>query len=242
MNGFISNIISRQVNIDNNIKPRLPGQFEPLNFEPASSTELISNQLKNIHQGTAEIINDAVIRPAMNTISDDISSSPGNVTKNTVASSIIPGKEKEAEITHPGIVRKKLLLSDEQLQENITVNDSSSSTSPGEEGNLRENSFMEDQPSLIKKAKKEQEENAQKKYVIQPSFVNTRHQIFKNITSGYSFSEGGGQINTSPVIKVSIGRIEVRAVPPANPVKVNRDTIQKPKMSLEAYLQKRNNR
>jgi hypothetical protein len=45
---------------------------------------------------------------------------------------------------------------------------------------------------------------------------------------------------TPTVIKVSIGRIEVQAIAPAATVKTNRDGLQKPKMSLDDYLKKRN--
>jgi hypothetical protein len=50
------------------------------------------------------------------------------------------------------------------------------------------------------------------------------------------------QSNKTPVIKISIGRIEVRAVPVSNGVKVKDSSPQKPRLTLDEYLQKRNSR
>jgi len=44
----------------------------------------------------------------------------------------------------------------------------------------------------------------------------------------------------SSVVKVSIGRIEVRAVTNAAPPKVNRSVIQKPNLTLDEYLKRKN--
>ncbi|MEO6729691.1 MAG: hypothetical protein ABIN01_00610 [Ferruginibacter sp.] len=57
-------------------------------------------------------------------------------------------------------------------------------------------------------------------------------------------SSQGSKLNQhydqTPVIKVSIGRIEVRAITESTPAKSNRSTLQKPRMSLDDYLNKRN--
>jgi hypothetical protein len=46
--------------------------------------------------------------------------------------------------------------------------------------------------------------------------------------------------NSAPIVHINIGRIEVRAVHPSQPSTPPRKTLPQPKMSLENYLQRRN--
>ncbi len=67
-----------------------------------------------------------------------------------------------------------------------------------------------------------------------PGLENTNRRSIK------LFTESLPQQSMSTVIKVSIGRIEVRAISPPAELKIKRDSVQKPRMSLEDYLKKRN--
>ena len=67
-----------------------------------------------------------------------------------------------------------------------------------------------------------------------PTFLSRRHVDATKTLSGKSKNDGH-----ESVIKVTIGRIDVRAVTQNNPLKPRRVATPKPKMSLDDYLKKR---
>jgi len=70
--------------------------------------------------------------------------------------------------------------------------------------------------------------------LINPVIKDTHLNIQRN-SSEFHFHQ------SIPAIRVSIGRIEVRAINNSAPAKVNREMPSKPRMSLEDYLRSRNN-
>ncbi|MGN6401434.1 MAG: hypothetical protein ACTHMD_13335 [Flavisolibacter sp.] len=77
--------------------------------------------------------------------------------------------------------------------------------------------------------------------VINNAFYQDNYPLQKNLSvNNFSFKEKANQTE-SPVIKVSIGRIDVRAIVSSQPEKTISNARQKPSMSLEDYLKKRNN-
>ncbi len=70
--------------------------------------------------------------------------------------------------------------------------------------------------------------------LIKPSIQNLNAGVNPNTLMAQ------GEQNMSSVIKINIGRIEVRAVTAPAPVKINRPVLQKPRLSLDEYLKNRN--
>jgi hypothetical protein len=69
-----------------------------------------------------------------------------------------------------------------------------------------------------------------------------RVEAWRIVTDQRSPSESAPRAGPGPTIKVTIGRIEVRALTPAAPVQVKHPPRQGPRLTLEAYLAQRDDR
>jgi hypothetical protein len=92
----------------------------------------------------------------------------------------------------------------------------------------------------IVKASAEKKNNvAEDKITIQPGLIRPVMNEL-NVRTNLNTSAISNDQAMSSVIKVSIGRIEVRAVTNGTPAKVNRTVLQKPNLTLDDYLKRRN--
>jgi hypothetical protein len=158
------------------------------------------------------------------------------------------GNQEETEL--PGIkpvlttqVTKKLTGNNTGLQ--VTTNRLMIDTLPnadnftaGKEDPLHQNIAI-----LRQKIKKQEPEKAGNMANEAKLFAPVMARPLINNMQGGTFPKASNETGEQPmssVVKVSIGRIEVRAVAAAAPVKVNRSVLQKPNLTLDEYLKRRN--
>ena len=248
MKGFIQNIISRQINPAANTTPRLPGKFEPSNFNPGISTELFTPSTNTSYQESFDPVN-----------TGNNNNIVAQKNTNAFAAPVLSTEKITQHIHHPkgpGInsVQKINIPVEHINAASLSTNIKNLSNNiPGKIKNDEEHIF----------SKHEQKGNeGMKTNIPHHGSVKVIESFKENLPGKKEFERQDGEpiygtqnsnmpagrlfsdvYNTpsTPVIKISIGRIEVRAVSTASPINVTRETVQKPKMSLEEYLNKRNN-
>lgn len=164
---------------------------------------------------------------------------PGEKKSKTEAPFEMPGKQEK--ITPAGInaFNERQTADDNAQPDNLLIN------KPGDENiSAIKEGTLHHHISIIKqkivKASAEKKNNfSEDKKTVQSALIKP---VVNNINTG-------AKLNTQPVlneqpatsvIKVSIGRIEVRAVTNSTPQKISRPAIQKPNLTLDEYLKRKN--
>lgn len=264
MNDYINNIVSRHVDPEMNIQPRLTGVFETSYHDPSILPGA----------GQAPVVSDAsvqTIEPHGLHINDTIPTQP--FIEEPAEPFLFDDKEKQS-LENPAIVRKeKNEVVKETFfpvmhlkQETGSVQEiSSPKNDPTEdkESPLQNNTTLvvnkEFHYELINQLGKDTESDNETVPVIKPGDIDTFNNDDKN-----KIGKKAGQIHFPPVqpvlrsagnaveaifnynegssvIKVSIGRIEVKAVSSeTKTVKATAEKSSRLMMSLDEYLKKRN--
>ena len=267
MTGFISRIISRHAHPQNNIVPRLPGRFE----SAAGVTQnLFENDFGNSDIGSTanpdNIGNNRHIRHTQDKAHESIDpanednsavlldknkasavkvsntnlqtpSIPKPAAINKLERSVMPNEDV---LVHQTII-PKLSTADNEHNSNTTVNDTPSHNYNIQEMNIIDNAaisagslqFIAPVTSKERSIKESTSLQIQQPLSATPS-------LQPNITAPL-ISE---RANQQPVIKVHIGKIEIKAInqPSANEVRTKSSNANKPAMTLDDYLKKRNAR
>jgi hypothetical protein len=252
MTGFIDSLVDRFSGADNIITPRLSGWFEPafpdqLNQFGESTTEnettTVLNEMSNMsslkdtglgffdnnkyykdqlsRDGNIDHSSIEKRRPtAVDPVNNEISSNSQQQVNNTFIKTFIqpPGINNESQVSF-------------QFE---TKNDLKETPSSDIGDNAMNHDFLDHQ------LEKERQRNKIDKSQSFP--VRSEQYSMINKKVGHPDFYEQSQSNKTPVIKISIGRIEVRAVPVSNGVKVKDSSPQKPRLTLDEYLQKRNSR
>ncbi|HEV8515750.1 MAG TPA: hypothetical protein VGQ59_20850 [Cyclobacteriaceae bacterium] len=254
MSGFVNNLITRHTEASNKITPRLPGIFEParLHIQELSGNDFANTKVEPASDPMT-MLAPGQIEKASETMQQK---NEHNILAKSDATKNFERQERGETNNQP---EKKIRYPDKAMDETLKTpidsslpdNDSKASNTTveisgdnlhkavtriakqsisNEEKNSRPGTLMNYEPGINQKI------NAP---VIDPRPIATMGQYVPSyLRPDSSFHEGGS--NSTSVIKISIGRIEVKAVS-APAVKPNNDAkVQKPKMSLEDYLAKRN--
>ena len=251
MSGFIDSIVTRFSGAENIISPRLPGKFESSYHDESnlaeearpsvvpneqtstrtdhyggvgSSVDTGSNRLNNIGSRAGSdlqandfsFVNDSKQQGSIaNTSENDHQQSGGSQKENHANRFILPSQIDKA--------NKGELYNVTEHQQIIEKSSDNAVMFPGLVSRLAEN---------------EKQRGEIHKPLISPIVAAPSRRSNEDIAD-LNFQKEVGH-NEASVIKISIGRIEVRAIPVTNVTKVKDHSAQKPKMSLEEYLQKRN--
>jgi hypothetical protein len=249
MNGFIQNIIDRHMSTLGNISPRLPGRYEPAGT---------MGDLTGIVLGSY-----SDRQPETNFINEEKTTSrqpadPVGATKPPDPTGRINSKTRDNELPDTEFSIDRIPFA----QKNFDID----TEHPGKEYGHAENKFSHRMPpeELINDDDKKPERKMDKEYIpveatsiISPLIRTPSREDEKDLDrSVRSFGSqkqtentrplflrqhvDSGPGNKTPVIKISIGRIEVRAISGTAPVKAKREPEKKPKISLDEYLNKRN--
>jgi hypothetical protein len=236
MNNFINNVIRRHLQPENNIVPRVPGRFESFNvntqelnepnFMQSESFKIDPNtEIKNSNESTYE-------RPVIN----------GRKNSLDFNTTVTPGKKNDEEVPF-GI---KTHYNENSTTDNTRNKDSKVSPdypeqiiiTHAEKSNLTTtmNSDVFTQNNTVPFFKKE---NSNKEKVKRPEPL-----LIPQKTPDITINKQLGLFENTEQriqnIKVSIGRIEVRAIVSSLPEKKNAGISQKPNMTLDEYLKTRN--
>ena len=248
MSGFADNLITRHTGISNKITPRLPGIFEPVRL-PTQNLSRIDFANTEIETGNDPITAQSSGQSRKIPVPLD--------EEKTHGVSISAEKRKEFEEQESGTINvrsegRKLNVENTNLFPNEMVNepprdeDAAKSTNifftanelkmsgrtseiPGE--GQRRNDIQISKDSIFKEK--------ELPFANRMNVMFGKQDVPSPLSSDMPFNEQLS--NSTSVIKISIGRIEVRAVSSPVVKQHNDAKTQKPKMSLEDYLAKRNN-
>jgi len=139
-------------------------------------------------------------------------------------------------------LNEKPLLNDFEQQKmpgSILINKPDDTVIPaGKEGALHQHISILKQ-KIVKTSAERRGDISEDKKTIQPGLIKPVMNNM-NVRTNFNPSPESNDQPVSSVIKVSIGRIEVRAITTAPPSKVNRTVLQKPNLTLDEYLKRRN--
>jgi hypothetical protein len=269
MNGFISHIINRHLGTENNIMPRVPGRFESFNsfqqnageIKPLQSEEIETNSYQQTDRGNLKPLEKTGTNYGTNSSpfealkvdkkdqeksnfsmpdkAVDVFKEPSHFKEN-VSGKIEPPIIEENRIFNTTISNSTVASSDtKENSNNISPKPKETSISQIE----RNNSPNIVSPFVVQNAErsytqKKGDHNENPVLPIQSSFV--LQNIKDTSVHQHAIFPESAEQKAQPIIKVSIGRIEVRAAVSSAPEKKNSNTAEKPTMSLDDYLKKRN--
>ena len=214
-----------------------------------------SNSGKSTPTANSSIANDQNIQPPNNNtrpFNESTNNGQGSIIKN-----IIPvDKDAGEKITGENIFKVEKSVFNEikpanQFKEKPPVENFDEqelagkvlmNVQPGRSNKNDGNEHEQDSPvkkNIIKPATKKESHLLEDSKPLQAGLIKPSIQ---NLNAGVNHNASPvlREQSMSSVIKVSIGRIEVRAVTSAAPVKVNSPVLQKPRLSLDEYLKNRN--
>lgn len=170
------------------------------------------------------------IRPVNNDAGEKINIENISVGERSTANEIKPGNRVE------GKNRIENFDEAEQTGKILANHQSVRSNNTEKNENEQDLSFNQDiiKPASAKRDSTLEDLKSPQAGTIKPAMPNL------NAATNFNNSPVVREQTMSSVIKVSIGRIEVRAVTSAAPIKTNRPVLQKPRLSLDEYLKNRN--
>ena len=255
MNGYINNIISRYVNPGLNITPRLPGLFEPQVSQPVSlpvehtvSTTQIKDTTKDdLHLSTSHKDWNQAAKTQKTEkafLYNDHEDQNWPAKKNATAQKHSVEPQEQSFVNRPliedPVIEQKtfsstiLPLKREEKQEVNSLRHETFDQADKDKTGIKE-SFSFTKPRLNEPVPIEERIQYNSNTLLAPPAY---HSVLPNENrniSAFNYHEG------TSVIKVSIGRIEVRAISSAShPVKTPVEKPPSTKMSLDDYLKKRN--
>ena len=287
MNQFVNHLLSRHLESDKNLKPRVRGRFEPLSNAPGVFTG-IDNEFS---------ANDPARHPVTNNTAQPVSPQqslhPDFSREQTTVpeqSKLLGNVKEETETQHhmysPSFRSRFSPVEDKGTKKrNGTGNNAegylSSSIVRPVSGVLKENAS--DEKNMQMQVPEEHfsqsnNESQSASFLAEKGFAGRKASSIRSDsaaaetvkpvlkiynTDGFESNKGGvleslqqsprlrhfdassvqrpDETTHQPVIKVTIGRIDVRAVVQATPSPVKSTAAAKPKLSLEDYLKQRNN-
>jgi hypothetical protein len=251
VNEFISHIVDRHINSENFIVPRVPGKFEsfdPGQRNPGEINSIESNVFNNDGTDAANIdTKKTLFQTSARDSLEDFSSTGRtlNIAKQDDVTPPFSMPEKridnvnKAPFFSENIPRKTPVLS--TIEKGI--DEFASATENMSLNRIQNNNlFNAVRPALTENNQNpfSQKEQTQKK----PEDGSSSFTLVKNKASfenPRSIFQEKFQQETLPVIKISIGRIDVRAIVSSPATKSTEQVSQGPNMSLDDYLKKRNN-
>jgi hypothetical protein len=241
MNGFISHIIQHHLQTESTIQPRLPGRFESFHaaqnqggMDMVESDGFSTSPNQKINNPENNLIEKPISKnqiPPVDSgnLSDEIKpkgglfSYPQLETMN--ANNSNPFEVYTADQAARRSMADRTIDSDERVRRNL-ITDINSNIFVRENTNLSDrNGNLLNEPVRPKS----------------PSSLVFEKNRRSSANQQAVFFENPGQ-KAEPTIKVSIGRIEVRAIVTPQAVKKETHTTQNPGMSLDDYLKKRNDK
>jgi hypothetical protein len=254
MTGFISRMLTRHSSPQNIILPRLPGKYESTT---GTTQNLFENDLGtsdiNATHNSEEIGNNGFIPQDKEALPDKSKTSTIKPSHATFQTSFLA--EPTAEISknegtvfpndnNPGSqsIIPKFSIADTEQNSDGVVNYKLSNNHKSNEKNAVDNkAIISSTSKLFASAVSEKVEELKEKsfFQIQQPLFTALPKLPNGVTPITS-TEG----NQQPVIKVHIGRIEIKAInqPPSNDTQTKKSNVNKPAMSLDDYLKKRNAR
>ncbi|RNI39831.1 hypothetical protein EFY79_00575 [Hanamia caeni] len=234
MNGFINHILKRHLNPNNNIEPRTTGRFEQINQENQSShetnfieqiDEIITpkNQIRSKEENAFENFE------SLNQVNPAPNMEMTNVDYNEPFLEIKPTINNNTNSHLDGYYEGQSFQERNALnlnEHNVETNNFENSRKTEREPELKKKDFASGHKDVFN--------------VTNTAFYQDNYTLQKNLSvNNVNFKDKANE-NELPVIKVSIGRIDVRAIVSSQPEKKINTAHQKPPMSLEDYLKKRN--
>ncbi len=248
MNRFTDNIIRRHISTENNIIPRPVARFEQMNEENSGNNEIkIFEQNNQIFGGNQkqskkessfkkdESDNAYNLTTDIDSGNDEfkqISSKLNKTINRNVYGHLAINDDTE-------IVQKNndSIINNSQIQNHNVDKSNNSIEEPLELQDKKTNEFkslfVENNQDYFNEIKDTLNQVNKSSYKI----IHTQQQKYP-AESNFNLKKNIAQ-NDSPVVKISIGRIDVRAVVSTQPEKKVNNTTQKPNMSLDDYLKKR---
>lgn len=265
MSNFIENIVARHTESALFVKPRVRGLYEAPN--PISSTQ--GEFARNTEGGgdvdnggqelSPEIHRETPIRTTESDYRDE--QIPTSLNTPTPLSIFMPTKDNRNIENTESLAQTRQYFTPQQPpqklheeREDILPRVQPFTQLFKEKENSKDKEVFNDVLSVNKAilAHKDSEGEAIKPTLNRPNLLVEASQNNKSVSSPISRETAWLQnvrkttdhlFNPpqAPVIKVTIGRIEVRALPASSPPSQRPQSVQKPQMSLEDYLKKQNN-
>ena len=242
MNGFISHILKRHLQPESNIMPRIPGRFESFTSTKLSPDEIDADKSNAYNEAQTQNHNEGSFQKS--TFGDEEKHNSFSQTSKNALNEIDNDLNKNSFET-----KRDANISVDRNSTNGDDKGQVSDISLITHGNLidgEERSHLIDTeyrylPDVDRKPFEEKEITPNQKNDRGPLIFYPQKRQGLIINNHYGIEENIQQ-TTPPAIKVSIGRIEVRAIVSSAPEKKNTISSQKPDMTLDDYLKKRNNK
>jgi len=240
MNGFISHIIQHHLQSESTIQPRLPGRFESFHaaqnrdgVDMAESDGFSTSPNQKTNNSENNLIENPIFKNQISPVdsgnlSDEMKAKNGLFPK-PESTAMDANNSNPFEVYTDQAARRSMadraIDSDERVRGNL-IRDINSNIFVRENTNLSDrNGNLLNEPARPKS----------------PSSLVFEKNRGSSANQQAVFFENPGQ-KAEPTIKVSIGRIEVRAIVTPQAVKKETNTTQNPGMSLDDYLKKRNDK
>lgn len=239
MSDFINNIMTRHLQPSGLIKPRVRGLYESVENIPLNMNSVVNNGLDAPSDHIGRDINN-IGRDINNSI-ETISSFQNNLSQpilkqNTVMDNLKINNDKiEEKSNRPPVVMPLM------YQE---IRDKVEPASAIEPLMVYKNNQIEQTKTERDSMKSSIETTGE---VIKPSFkeyhieTSTEQTLNNNFSWLQNIKKAADQLMPPPqlpIIKVSIGRIEVKALQTSQPPPIRNQTVVTPQMSLQEYLKK----
>ncbi len=264
MNGFISHIINRHLHADMQVAPRLPARFEPpaVSAIPAwqQGENFIDSSQTSFHSDKGTSIESNYLQTQESPIAESLTQP---VVKNIKKTKYITGEENPQPSFVAAANRNDSLQGERAnviefvpsplhaVPDTVAATTINPAQQPGSpliyqatpaDKQVKGETGEKSPPVISRDLSKTVPE---KRHIRPPSSVVTPVPFVvpaaRHSNTALRFGVSGLQAQQTPqVIKVSIGRIEVKAVQATGPVKTARVEPPKPKLSLDEYLNKRN--
>ena len=234
MNNLLEHIAARHINPVQQIQPRLPGRYETqhssipndpfIDFNLEEYKEVISSD----NQAKTKTVSDNNFNK-QNTIQDinPLAESNSFSKQNQLPeSNTLENKTFVSPPLHPKEEHSKILRETNNQQYDEVANEAEKMTAVNTDQRkvlIEHSSYTRPGNSVLIK-----------NHLLQENYLPTHLGEMSDLTLPQIYTSG------QSVIKVSIGRIDVRAVATSSPVKTNTSPTQKERMSLDDYFKKRN--
>jgi len=240
MNGFISHIIQHHLQSESTIQPRLPGRFESFHaaqnrdgVDMAESDGFSTSPNQKTNNSENNLIENPIFKNQISPVdsgnlSDEMKAKNGLFPKPESAA-MDANNSNPFEVYTDQAARRSMadrtIDSDERVRGNLITD-------------INSNIFVRENTNLSDRYGNLLNEPIRPKSPSSLVFEKNRRS---SANQQAVFFENPGQ-KAEPTIKVSIGRIEVRAIVTPQAVKKETNTTQNPGMSLDDYLKKRNDK
>lgn len=255
MNDFINHLLTRHIETDNNVKPRIRGRFEP------AQTSLKAHLGDDVYALDTMYGQSQIVPPQeqQGFVAEPAKQPADAFSKQSFENDPAMLDDMKTGILNP-ITPPSTLPAEQQIPDGSAhVNNEGKATienhffSNSHIENNTISSFAGNRPEAEKTTSTfsnlhatETVKPALKMYKTEGTERESRNDVFRGAFN--QFKQSSDQSRTTqyetesnqPVIKVTIGRIDVRAIVQSTPSQVKQVTTATPKLSLEDYLKQRN--